>query len=441
VQPQTRYARSGDLSIAYQVFGEGPNDLVMVPGFVSHIELLWERPAAARMLRRMASFSRLILFDKREQGLSDRIGRPPTLEEAMDDVIAVMDAAGSESATLFGTSEGGPMTILAAAAHPERVRSLALYGTYAKMTRAPDHPEGVPEDVLERFGEVAVSSWGGPVTIDLWAPSMAGDASFAEWWARLLRQGASPRGAVDLLNLYREIDVRPVCELVGCPTVVVHRRGDRMVRPAQGRYLSEHIPGARFVELEGDDHALFAGDSDAVVDELEELVAGSRGAHELDRVLATVLFTDIVSSTSIAADIGDAAWRRLIERHDEIVRRQLELYQGREIKTLGDGFLATFEGPARALRCAQAIRDHLAEAEIEVRAGVHTGEVEVMGDDIGGMAVNIGARVADLAGPGEVLATSTVKDLVVGSGVHFTDRGAHELKGVPGEWRLSRVGA
>jgi class 3 adenylate cyclase len=436
VQPKTRYARSGDLSIAYQVFGSGPRDLVLVPGFVSHIELLWERPAVARVLRRLASFSRLILFDKREQGLSDRVGRPPALEESMEDVIAVLDAADSESATLFGISEGGPMTILAAATYADRVRSLALYGTYAKMTRAPDYPEGVPEDVLAEFGETAIAEWGGPVTIDLWAPSLAGDAGFAEWWGRVLRQGASPGGAVDLLNLYQEIDVRPILGAVGCPTLVMHRSGDRLVRPAMGRHLAENIPGSRYVELEGPDHLIFAGDTERLVDELEELVAGSRGAHEPDRVLATVLFTDIVDSTSTASRLGDAAWRGLLERHDEIVRRQIELYGGREIKTLGDGFLATFEGPARALRCADAIRDRLAAEGIEVRAGVHTGEVELIGGDIGGMAVNIGARVADAAGAGEVLATSTVKDLVVGSGIQFDDRGVHELKGVPGEWHL-----
>ena len=416
--------------------GEGPNDLVFVPGFVSHIELLWEHPVAARFLRRLASFSRLIMFDKREQGLSDRVGRPPTLEETMGDVIAVMDAAGSESATLLGISEGGPMTILAAATHPERVRSLALYGTYARLVRTPDFPEGMPQSVLDRLGKTAQSEWGGPVTVALWAPSSAETPGFSEWWARLLRQGTSPKGAIDLLNLYAEIDVRPVLSAIACPTVVLHRAGDGMVRPAMGRHLAKHIPGARYVELPGEDHLAFIGETDQLVEELEELVAGSRGAHEPDRTLATVLFTDIVDSTATAGRLGDGAWRRLLESHDDLVRQQLGLYHGREVKTLGDGFLATFEGPARAIRCAQAIRDRLAGEGVAIRAGIHTGEVETIGADIGGMAVNIGARVVDEADAGEVLTTSTVKDLVVGSGLEFDDRGRHDLKGVPGEWSL-----
>jgi class 3 adenylate cyclase len=435
----TRYARSHDgTSIAYQVHGEGPLDLVFVPGFVSHVELIWEEPTLARFMRRLASFSRLVLFDKRGQGLSDRPGRPPTLEESMDDLGAVMDAVGIEQAGIFGISEGGPMSLLYAATHPERVSALVLYGTYARLTKAPDYPEGIRPEFLDRWGEAMRAEWGGPVGVELWAPSEVGNADFARWWARLLRQGASPAAALDLMDLYKEIDVRPALPAIGAPSLVVHRRDDMLVPIRQARYLADRIADARFVALEGADHLPAVGGDD-LVEEIEEFLTGSRGAHGVERSLATVLFTDIVGSTETAARLGDRRWRDLLERHDSTVRHALAVHRGHEVKTTGDGFLATFDGPARAIRCATSIRDDLGQSGVEVRSGIHSGEVEVIGADVGGMAVNIGARVGALAGPGEVLVSSTVRELVVGSGIEFESRGAHELKGAPGEWRLFAV--
>jgi class 3 adenylate cyclase len=439
MEPATRYTRSDDVTIAYQVHGEGPVDLVFVSGFVFHVELIWDYPPVARMFRRLASFARLIVFDKRGQGLSDRPSRPPTLEESMADVEAVMQAAASERAVLFGVSEGGPMSAMFAATHPDRVVSLVLYGTFARLLRAPDFPQGLPPRMLDGWGEMLMEEWGGPVGMQAWAPSAEGDPGFEDWWARLLRQGTSPRGAVDLVDLYRELDVRPVLASIDVPTLVLHRRGDRMVRVDQGRYLAEHIPGARYVELPGEDHLLMAGEPDVVLDEVEEFVVGSRRAREPERVLATVLFTDIVGSTGRAAEAGDRVYGDLLESHHRAVRRELDVHRGREIKTLGDGFLALFDGPARAIRCALAIREAVRRLGIDLRAGVHTGELYSREGDVSGMAVNIGARVSALAGPGEVLASNTVRELVVGSGLEFADRGTHDLKGVPGAWRLFAV--
>jgi pimeloyl-ACP methyl ester carboxylesterase len=421
------------------VHGEGPPDLVFVPGFVSHVELLWEDPTIARFFHRLASFSRLVMFDKRGQGLSDRLGRPPTLEDSMDDLEAVMDAAGCERPAIFGISEGGPMSALFAATHPERVGSLVLYGTYARMLQAPGFPEGITPRQLEGWREIVRRDWGGPVAVDLWAPSMLGEPEFERWWARLLRQGTSPSGAIALMELYRELDIRPVLPTIDVPTLVLHQADDRMVPARQGRYLAERIPGARYVELKGEDHLPFADAQDALLDEIEEFLVGSRQASESERALATILFTDIVGSTELVAKLGDSGWRALIERHDATVRRQLGVYRGREVKTMGDGFLATFDGPARAIRCACALRAELDSLGVEVRSGIHTGEVELMGEDVGGMAVNIGARIGALAGPGEVLVSSTVRELVVGSGMEFADRGVRSLKGAPGEWRLFAI--
>jgi pimeloyl-ACP methyl ester carboxylesterase len=439
MEAQTHYADSDGVSIAYQVHGEGPLDLVFVPGFVSHVELFWDDPLAAGFLRRLASFSRVIVWDKRGQGLSDRTGRPPTLEDSMDDLDAVLAAAGCEQPAIFGVSEGGPMSALFAATHPDRVASLILYGTYARMLRAPDFPHGIPSEALSRWGEIVQRDWGGPVGVDLWAPSLKGNADFARWWSRLLRYGTSPAGAVALMDLYREIDVRGVLPAIDVPTLVLQRRDDRISMVGQGRYLAKAIPGAKYVELEGADHLPVTGDQDALLDEVEEFLVGTRRGSEPERALATVLFTDIVSSTARAAELGDRAWRQLLERHDAAVRRQLDLHRGREVKTMGDGFLATFDGPARAIRCARALQEEVERLGLEVRAGIHTGEVELIGDDVGGMAVNIGARIGALAGPGEVLVSSTVRELVVGSGLEFADRGAKTLKGAPGEWRLFAV--
>jgi class 3 adenylate cyclase len=440
MESSSRYAQSPDgTSIAFQVHGEGPLDLVFVPGFVSHVELIWEEPAIARFLRRLASFSRLIVFDKRGQGLSDRLGRPPTLEESMDDLGAVMDAAGSERAAIFGISEGGPMSILFAASHPDRVSSLVLYGTYARMVRTPDFPQGVSAERFDQWAEIVRDEWGGAVGVDFWAPSEQGNPEFERWWGRLLRQGTSPSGAIELMNLYREIDVRAALPAISAPALVLHRRDDRLLPARQGRYLADQIPDARYVELDGADHLLAVGDQDTLLDEVEEFLVGSRGAHGVERSLATILFTDIVGSTETAARLGDRRWRDLLEHHDATVRRELALHRGREVKTMGDGFLATFDGPARAIRCATAIHTDLSSSGVEIRAGIHSGEVEAIGSDVGGMAVNIGARVGALAGPGEVLVSSTVRELVVGSGIEFEERGSHRLKGAPDQWTLFAV--
>jgi class 3 adenylate cyclase len=436
---ETAWARSGEVSIAYRVYGDGPVDLVFVPGFVSGVELIWEEPRVARFFSRLASFARLIVFDKRGQGMSDRPGRPPVLEESMDDVRSVMDAVGSRRAALFGISEGGPMATLFAATHPHMVTSLVLYGTYARLIEAPDYPEGMRHEQLDRLSEIVRRDWGGPVGMPIWAPNAVGDASFERWWARLLRQGTSPGGATALFDLYRELDVRAVLPTIGVPALVLHRADDRLIPTQMGRYLADHIPTAKYVELAGADHLAWVGDQDTLLDEVEELVAGSRRAREPDRVLGTVMFTDIVGSTERAASLGDRRWRDLLASHDAAIRRQLEVHRGREVKTMGDGFLATFDGPARAIRCATGALRAARELGLDLRAGVHTGELEVIGDDVGGMAVNIGARVGAMAGAGEVLVSSTVKELVVGSGIEFGDRGRHTLKGVPGEWGVFEV--
>jgi pimeloyl-ACP methyl ester carboxylesterase len=436
MEAPTRYADSDGVSIAYQVHGDGPLDLAFVPGFVSHVELLWEEPAVARFLRRLASFARLIVFDKRGQGLSDRPADPPTLEDSMDDLRAVMEAAGCTRPAILGVSEGGPMSILFAATFPDRVSSLVLYGTYARMVNAADFALGIPGEALDLSAERMRKEWGGPVGARLWAPSAAGDAEFERWWARLLRQGTSPAGAIALLDLYRELDVRAILPSIGVPTLVLHRRDDKIVPVRQARFLAEEIPDARYVEMAGEDHFAPVGDQETLLDEIEEFLVGSRRARELDRALATVLFTDIVGSTERAAELGDRRWRDLLESHDATVRQQLVVHRGREVKTMGDGFLATFDGPARAIRCAASIRDAVHELGIEIRSGIHTGEVELIGDDVGGMAVNIGTRIGALSGPGEVLVSSTVRELVVGSGLSFDERGAHALKGAPGEWRV-----
>lgn len=441
MEAATRYADSDGLSIAYQVHGEGPPNLVLTPGFVSHVELIWEEPTIARFLGRLTSFARLVVFDKRGQGLSDRPGRPPTLEESMDDLGAVMDAAGCGRAAILGVSEGGPMSALFAASYPERVSSLVLYGTWARMLRAPDYPQGIEPELLDQLRDLFRDEWGGPVAAGLWAPSAVDDPEFRRWWAMFLRQGTSPMGAMALIDLYREIDVRAILPTISVPTLILHRGDDIVVRECQGRYLAAAIPGARYVQLPGADHLAWIGNQDAILDEIEEFLVGSRRAHEPDRALATVLFTDIVDSTATAARLGDRAWRDLIERHDATVRHHLHLHRGHEVKTMGDGFLATFDGPARAIRCATSLRDALGPLGLRVRAGIHTGEVELIGDDVAGMAVNIGARIGALAGADEVYVSSTVKELVVGSGLDFEERGVHTLKGAPGEWSLFAVAA
>jgi len=433
-----RYAQSGDLSIAYTVFGDGP-DLLIAPGFISHLDFIWEERSVAHFYSRLASFRRVITFDKRGTGLSDPATHAPTLEECVDDIRAVMDAAGSERADVFGISEGGTMAMLMAAAHPRRVKALALYGTFARLLEANDYPIGISEEQLAKLAEVSSRGWGEGIGLGAWAPSRQNDIELRQWWARLQRVAASPGMVRNIFSLYPELDIREVLPAIQAPTLVLHRREDRMVDVDMGRYLADHIPGAKFVELEGTDHLFFTGDADTIVDEIQEFLTGVRPRPAVERVLATVLFTDIVDSTRRAAELGDERWKELLGRHDAQVRRQLERFQGREVNTTGDGFVATFDGPARAIRCATSIRDAVRALGVDVRAGLHTGEVETRGDDISGIAVNLAARVASAAGAGEVLVSRTVVDLVAGSGLSFAARGAHTLKGVPGEWELFAV--
>jgi len=434
--PETRYAKSGDVNIAYQLMGDGPFDLVLISGFVSHLDLDLDEPRMAYFLRRLASFSRLIRFDKRGTGLSDRPGGLPDLETRMDDVRAVMDAVGSERAAFLGYSEGGPMSCLFAATYPERTSALVIYASYAKRQDPDDdYPWASTPSERQAYAEQMERDWG--VDSDLGSMAPNADAALRAWWARRARAAASPAAARDLVLMNSLIDIRAVLPTIRVPTLVLHRAGDRDSRVEEGRYLAEHIPGARFVELAGDDHFV-AIEANQILDEVEEFLTGTRPVREPDRVLATVLFTDIVGSSQRAAELGDRAWRGLLAAHNSVVRHELERFQGREVDTAGDGFLATFDGPARAVRCAHAIQAEMAELGLELRAGLHTGEVELVDGKVAGIAVHTGARVAALAGSGEVLVSSTVKDLVAGSGIRFEDHGEHELKGV-GAWRLYSV--
>jgi class 3 adenylate cyclase len=433
-QPKTQYADSHGVSIAYQVIGDGPFDLVMVPGFVSNVETLWAEPLFYRLITNLTRFCRVIFFDKRGTGCSDPVAGAPSVDERMDDIRAVMDAAGVQQAVIDGISEGGPIAILFAATYPERTRGLVLYGTFPK-TDAPGEPE-LSTAGADHIG-TCLQSWGEGNTIDVFAPDLAHDPLQRKMWGVWERTGASPGMARALWESLRTWDVRSVLPSVKVPTLVLHRTGDRTVPVEGGRYLAAHIPNAKMVEIAGDNHVVFERE---VIDEfcgaVEEFVLGSRHAAETERVLKTVLFTDIVGSTERAATEGDRRWRGLLEDHDAVVRRALERHRGTEVKTLGDGFLVTFDAPARAVQCARQLADDMAALGLAIRAGVHTGECEVIGADIGGMAVHLAARVAAMARAGEVLVSSTVRDLVVGSQLEFEDRGRHALKGVPGEWQI-----
>ena len=436
--PKTRYAKSGDLNIAYQVLGEGPFDLVYVPGWVSNVELIWEREKPARFLERLASFSRLIMFDKRGTGMSDRVSpeQLPTLEQRMDDVRAVLDAAGSQSAAFLGHSEGGGMSILFAATYPERTRALALVGVFAKRIRSEDYPWAPTlEERLEEIESVE-REWGAGLDVTLAAPHE--DPALLEWYSTYMRRSASPGAAAALLRMNSQIDTRHVLSAVSVPTVVIQRTGDLDVTVEENRWIASQIRNARFVELPGDEHLLWAGDQDLLLVEIEEFLTGTRAIPDYDRVLMTVLFTDIVGSTERARQLGDRGWRDVLDEHHARVRNVLAQYRGSEVDTAGDGFFASFDGPARAVRAACAIRDGVQPLGIEIRAGIHTGECELMRDKLGGIAVHTGARVAAAAGAGEVLVSSTVRDLVAGSGIVFADRGERDLKGV-GSWRLYSV--
>jgi pimeloyl-ACP methyl ester carboxylesterase len=428
------------LWLAFQVLGHGPIDLLFAPGYLSHLEQNQWWPAYASFLERMASFSRLIVFDRRGTGLSDRILTLGSFEEMMDDIGAVLDAAGSERAALFGGAEGGPMCALFAATYPERTSALVLGAAYARRTWAPDYPWGLDEDAQQRIFSSYETRWGREdFGVRALAPSSADDERFRQWHAQACRFAGTPSSALAWFRITMEIDIREVLPAIRVPTLVIHRSGDRVIPVEAGRHLAEHIPDARYAELDGDDHYPFVGDQDAIVDEVEEFLTGSRRHREPDRVLATVLFTDIVGSTERAAELGDRSWTALLDDHHALVRDRLEQFRGKEIRISGDGFLATFDGPARAIRCACAVRDAVRGLGIEIRSGLHTGEVELAETGVEGIAVHLGARIAELAQPGEVLVSSTVKDLVVGSGIEFAERGMHALKGVPGDWRVHLV--
>ena len=429
--PKTQYAKSGDVRIAYQVVGDGPFDLVFVPGFISNLDVAWEEPYRARVWTRLAAFARLIMFDKRGTGLSDRTVGVPTLEERMDDVRAVMDAVGSQQAALFGISEGGAMSVLFAATYPERTRALVLYGTYGHFSSWV-----VPPDRIEAALVRMEKNWGTGESLRLFAPSVASDETFKLSWARFERLGASPSAVVALMRMNSEIDVRPILPSIRVPTFIIHRQGDVRVNVEAGRFMARQIPNAKYLELPGSDHMLWTGETERVLDEVEEFLTGSRSAIESDRVLATVLFTDIVNSTKRAETIGDRAWHDVLDRHNALVRREISRHRGHEVRTMGDGFLATFDGPARSIRCALAINEGVEALGLQVRAGLHTGEVEMAEDDLSGIAVHIASRVATMAKPGQVLVSNTVRDLVAGSNIRFHDEGSHSLKGLTESVRL-----
>ena len=438
-----RYARSGGLHVAYQVSGTGPHDLLLVPDGVIPVESMGELPAFDRFLRRLETFARLIRFDRRGMGLSDPTPQssPPTLERWMEDAVAVLDAVGSERAALLGMAEGGFVTALLAGSRPERVSSLVLVNASPGIGADPFREWGSAAAAIDRLETTVKEDAWGDVRwgIPMFAPSAAGDDRYAEWLERAQRRALSPAIAEAVFDVQYRSDIRDVLPAIRVPTLVVHRAGNRHLDPRHGRYLADHIAGARFVQVPGEDHVPYLGDPDPILDAVEEFVTGTLRPPEVDRVLATVLFTDIVGSTREAARIGDSRWRDVIHAHNAVVRRELERHRGTEVHTTGDGVLATFDGPARAIRSAVAISEAVLPLGIQIRAGLHTGEIELLDGDIGGIAVHIGARVSSLAGPREVLVSSTVKDLVAGSGIEFEDRGLHDLKGVPDQWQLFAV--
>ena len=436
--PSTKYARSGDISIAYQVFGAGPVDLVVVPGWVSNIDAFWEEPTFARFFQRLGSFARVILFDKRGTGLSDRVTDTPMLEERMDDVRAVMDAVGSKRAALLGYSEGGPMCMLFAVTYPERTEALITVGSYARMASAPDYPFGrtpkQQQDLLDSIRE----RWGEPIGIDVRVPSLAKDDRFLAFWAKYLRASGSPTTVHALTRMNYEIDVRHVLPSIRVPTLLLHPARDRAVSVECSRYMAQRIPGAKLIEIDSDDHLSFLTRPNEVPDLVQEFLTGKRGAIDEDRVVKTIMFSDIVGSTELAGKLGDARWRDLRDAHHDAVRRALAIYRGQEVDTAGDGFYAAFDGPARAIRCACEVRNSAKSLGMTTRVGLHTGEC-LIGEKISGLAVHIGARVAGLAPAGRVLVSQTVKDLVAGSGFEFEPFGAHVLKGISDSWNLYLV--
>ena len=437
----THYAKSGDVHIAYQVVGEGPVDLVLIHGWISHLEYQWEDPALARFLNRLASFSRLIVFDKRGTGLSDRVAESalPTLEQRMDDIRAVMDAAGSSRAVIFGISEGGPLSTLFAATYPARTAALIMYGAYTKSIRADDYPWAPTREEHEAAFKAYEKHWGTPIGLKILAPSAANDERVRQWWAHYMRVSASPGAGITLYRMNVEVDIRAILPTIRVPTLILHRSGDRLY-PCQGaRYMARQIPAAKFVELPGDDHIAWIGNADPLLAEIQEFLTGEPPVLEADRVLATVLFIDIVQSTQRATAIGDTRWRDLVDNYHQQVAKEVARLSGRVVNTAGDGVFATFDGPARAIKCAHAVRDVVGTLGLGIRCGIHTGECVIEGNDVTGIAVHIGARIAARANPGEIFLSSTVKDLIAGSRVECSDRGSHVLKGVAGRWRLFAV--
>jgi class 3 adenylate cyclase len=440
VTPETRYARAGGLHLAYQVLGDGPPDLLLLDQWFTHVDAGWDVPPMATLRERLAAFGRLILFDKRGTGLSDPLPATsmPTLEEFMADIPTVLDTVGSERAAVIANIGGGMLAMSFAAKHPDRVSRLILVDCFARMLAAPDYPAGAPAEAIAQAMEMAERETGSGIMLDLFAPSIANDERIRRAWARFERSSATPGSTEAFVRLMFESDVRDVLPAIRVPTLVI-QRADIQGLTEHGRYLADHIPNARYVELPGTDSLMWAGDQEAIVAEIQDFVTGSRPLPDPRRVLAAVLFTDIVGSTESAARMGDARWQLLLDDHNRAVRSELDRFGGREIKIIGDGFLATFDGPARAVRCAIAIRDAVRELGLEVRAGIHVGEIEVLPDDVAGMGVHIAARVSSHAGPSEILVSSTVRDLVVGSGLTFEERGVTALKGVPGEWMLLAV--
>ena len=438
--PRTQYTKSGNVSIAYRVLGSGPIDLVYAQGWITNVEYAMENPDYARYLTRLSSFSRFIWFDRRGMGLSDRDVESLTLEERVDDIRAVMDAVGSERAALLGVSEGGYMSLMFAATHPERTAALVLYGCYAKCGFAPDYPwGGTFEEHTKKWVDDVERDWGGPFDLEHGAPSVAKDEAARSWFGAYLRYSASLSATKALAYQDHAVDVRELLPAIRVPTLVLHRTGDQWVSFAQGRYLAEHIPGAKLIELPGEDHIPWWGDQERLIGEIQEFLTGARTVPSTDRVLLTVLVTDIVGSTEKAAVMGDMKWKGLLQSHDAAVRQELQNFGGQEINTTGDGFVLAFTGPSRAVHCALAVRQALERLGLEMRAGLHTGECERRGSDLSGLAVHIAARISGIASPNGILVSSTVKDLVVGSGIRFADEGVCSLKGVPGEWSVFSV--
>ena len=435
-RPRTKYAKSGRVNVAYQVFGSGAVDLVYVPGWISDVEAAWEEPQYAHFLRRMGEFSRVMMFDKRGTGLSDRDVGYPTLEERMDDVRAVMDAVGSESAVIFGQSEGGGMSCLFAATYPERTRALVLFGAFAKRTPSPDYPWAPAREERERWINMIEESWGEKSDAFDLAPSRTGDEAFAEWLATLSRRAASPGSAVMLARTNTDIDVRAVLPTIGVPTLVLQRRGDRDVKMEEAEFIAAQIPGAKLCVMDGEDHIFWCGDADRVLSEIQEFATGSKPAPAIDRVLATVLATDIVDSTRRASELGDTGWTMLLDRHHQAVRKEISRFRGVEINTAGDSFMIAFDGPGRAVRCAFSIHEATRPLGLELRAGLHSGECVLAEGVHAGIALHVAARVASQAGPRQTLASRTVKDLCIGSGISFQTLGSFPLKGLEDNWEI-----